>query len=88
MPNDIVLPFMPPVLKSFDTAWPRVQVSVICQSSAQLLKKLDAGEIDLTLTTERTSGRYAERLLQDRLVWVGTRGGQAFQQDPPAGISW
>ena len=82
VPNDIVLPFLPPVLKSFDQAWPRVQVTLICDSSPVLLKKVNDGKIDLTLTTEIQGSPNAEQLLQDQLVWVGAKGGEAHLRSP------
>ena len=82
VPHDIVAPFLPPILKSFDQAWPRVRVSLICSTTPLLLEALDHGEIDLTLTTELDSGPNAETLLPDSLVWVGARGGRACNADP------
>ncbi len=82
VPNDIVLPFMPPVLKSFDQAWPRVQVTLICDSSPVLLKKINGGDVDLTLTTEQHGAPQAEQLLQDKLVWVGALNGEAHLRTP------
>lgn len=82
VPDDLVMTFMPTVLKSFNNAWPQVEVSLICGSSPKLLEMLNAGEIDLTLTTESHCGPRGERLLRDRLVWVGAKNGQAHLQRP------
>lgn len=82
VPHDIVNPFMPPVLKSFDQAWPRVRVSLVCDTTPCLLGAMKRGEIDLTLTTERDHGAGAEMLLPDELVWVGARGGRAHRLEP------
>lgn len=82
VPDDIVMPFMPSVLKSFNNAWPQVQVSLLCGSSPNLRAMLKAGDLDLTLTTEPVCGRHGEKLLQDRLVWVGAKNGQAHMQQP------
>ena len=53
VPTDIVGSFIPPILKRFDRAWPRVLVALRCSTTPQLLAALRRGEIDLTLTTER-----------------------------------
>ena len=82
VPHDIVTPFMPPVLKSFHQAWPRVRVSLVCTTTPRLLEALDRGDIDLTLTTERECGADAEMLMPDDLVWVGGRGGRAHAREP------
>src|ERR671919_277603 len=36
VPHDIVGPYMPPVLKSFDQTWPGVRVSLDCRNSSHL----------------------------------------------------
>lgn len=71
VPSDIVRPFMPPILRSFNEAWPRVQIDMVCCTSPSLRKLLAAGEIDLTLTTEADTPTGSELLLTDELVWVG-----------------
>jgi DNA-binding transcriptional LysR family regulator len=81
VPHDIVMPFIPPILKSFNKHWPRVRVSLICLSTLKLLEMLDNQEIDLTLTTQNSSGT-GELLLPDQLMWVGAKGGDAYKQRP------
>jgi len=82
MPSDFVRCFGAPILRQFDQAWPRVRVSLICGSSQRLLEKLDRGEVDLTFAVEKKCGHNGETLLSDPLVWVGAKGGQAFERDP------
>lgn len=82
VPHDIVTPFMPPILKSFNQHWPRVRVTLVCLATFKLLDMLDKKEIDLTLTTEKHSGDSGELLLPDQLVWVGARGGDAHKRRP------
>lgn len=82
VPHDIIQPFIPPILKSFNQHWPRVRVTLICLASFKLLNLLENNEIDLTLTTEQRSGDQDELLLPDQLVWVGAKGGEAYQRRP------
>src|SRR5215831_9751700 len=82
VPHDIVGPYMPPVLKSFDQAWPGVRVSLVCSTTPKLLRALARRELDLTLTTECDGPLNGETLLQDSLVWVGARDGRAYKRDP------
>jgi DNA-binding transcriptional LysR family regulator len=82
MPSDFVRCFGVPILKLFDQVWPRVRVSLVCDTSLRLLEKLDAAEIDLTFAVEKKCGHNGETLLSDPLVWVGAKGGQAFERDP------
>jgi len=82
VPHDIVAAFMPPILKRFDQVWPKVRVTLVCSTTPRLLDKLEAGEVDLALTTERQPGPGGEALRSDRLVWVGARDGEAHRRNP------
>ena len=81
-PHDIVGPYLPPILRRFDKAWPRVRVSLKCTTTPQLLELLRRGSIDLTLTTEQRCGPGGKTLLEDDLVWAGASNGTAHQRDP------
>jgi DNA-binding transcriptional LysR family regulator len=82
MPSDIVRPYAPPVLRRFEQAWPRVRVSLVCDTSGRLLEKLDRGEIDLAMTVQTSCGPHGESLLSSPLVWVGAANGHAFERNP------
>lgn len=82
VPHDIVGPYLPPILKRFDKAWPRVRVSIKCTTTQQLLEFLRKGKVDLTLTTELRCGAGGETLLRDDLVWAGAIDGAARRRDP------
>jgi len=62
--------------------WPKLQVTLVCKPTRTLKALLDAGEIDLTLTTEAEPGE--EVLAADPLVWVGAVGGRAHFNTPLA----
>ena len=82
VPHDIVGPYLPPILKRFDQAWPRVRVSLECMTTQALRELLHQGRIDLTLTTEQRCSAGGETLLEDDLVWTGATNGTAHQRDP------
>jgi DNA-binding transcriptional LysR family regulator len=82
VPYDIVGPFMPPILRRFDKAWPRVRVTLKCVTTPQLLEDLRKGRLDITLTTEQRCGRGGTTLLEDDLVWAGALNGAAHRRDP------
>lgn len=82
VPRDIVRPFMPPLLRSFNDAWPKVRLDLVCKSSTTLLERLSAGTIDMALTTEIDTPANAERLFTDELVWLGCGGGRAYNEKP------
>ncbi|MEM7215636.1 MAG: LysR family transcriptional regulator [Pseudomonadota bacterium] len=80
VPHDIFKPFMPQILRSFDRAWPRINLVLHSSATLVLLKDLKEGNLDLILTTEEKPGK--DMLMADNLVWAGMRGGQAFRQSP------
>ena len=82
VPHDIVRAFMPPILKSFNRAWPRVSVSLVPGASLGLLEDLARGDVDVTMATEPQVQPGGEVLLDDDLVWVGCRDGRAYTLEP------
>src|ERR671912_642001 len=74
--------FVPPILRRFAKAQPRVRVSLVCEDSSVVRNELRSGGVDLALTTETDCGRHGETLRTDRLVWVGVLGGEAHLRDP------
>ncbi|MGH1353378.1 MAG: LysR family transcriptional regulator [Methyloligellaceae bacterium] len=82
VPYDIVQPFMPPILKSFHLAWPKIHIRMVCSSTVQLKEKQKAGELDITLATEAESPDLESRLMADQLVWVGAKAGKAYLRNP------
>jgi len=82
VPYDIIASFVPPILRRFAKAQPRVRVSLVCEDSKVVRDALRSGGVDLALTTETDCGRHGETLRTDRLVWVGVPGGDAHLKDP------
>lgn len=82
-PYDLVGSVVTPVLKAYAEAYPHVELSLVCASSPELLAGLESGTIDVALIEEPASGATkGERLLVERLVWVGARGGSAHLRTP------
>ncbi|MEM1382704.1 MAG: LysR family transcriptional regulator [Pseudomonadota bacterium] len=82
VPADIVLPFIPTILKRFDREFPRAKIILTSSYTKRLREMLDAGELDMTLTTEGVQDGGGETLATHRLVWVGARNGIAWRQRP------
>jgi DNA-binding transcriptional LysR family regulator len=82
VPDDLIACYVPHILRRFNQAWPRVHVSLTCRNSKELLEDLDAGRVDLTLTTDQVPLRTCETLWRSRLVWLGAPGGNAHSASP------
>src|SRR5882757_629331 len=82
VPYDLIASFVPPILRRFAKAQPRLRVSLVCEDSSVVRAALASGAVDLALTTETECGRGGETLRTDRLVWVGVPGGDAHTREP------
>lgn len=82
VPHDIITPHIPPVLRRFVQAWPRVQVSLVTGVTLDLKAQVEEGSLDLCLTTERDCEPWGEVLATQRLLWVGAPGGTAHLRNP------
>ena len=81
-PDDYALRFLPNILSQFAKAYPRVQVAVRCETSAQLAPALEKGEIDLALLTGETYQEHGVVVRQDQTVWVTSANHLAHEEDP------
>jgi DNA-binding transcriptional LysR family regulator len=82
VPYDLVNTYLPPILKNFAKAYPRVKISLVSQPSIILLESLRSGEIDLALVEDRAPVPDCEVLAIEPLVWVGAKGGEAYLKRP------
>lgn len=82
VPNDVVYPALPPVLRRFHAEYPRMKVTLVSSYTRRLKEMFAHGECDVILTTEREVDAGGRTLTSLPLVWVGAPGGQAWRQRP------
>jgi DNA-binding transcriptional LysR family regulator len=82
VPYDLVATYLPPVLRAFSRAHPKVEITLVCKASLVLKTALQAGEVDVALIEEPGPAVQGELLATDRLVWVGAPGGEAHRRRP------
>jgi len=82
VPHDLVAMLMPPILRVFRQTHPNVLVTLFSDTSRTLSALLIDGKIDLTLLTESKPSVRDHRLMTDRLVWAGAKGGDAYLRRP------
>ena len=82
VPHDIIYPRIPPVLRDFAKAFPRVNVRLISAPTRRLRSMFDKGEVDVILTTEDVVGERGETLIELPLLWMGATGGDSWKQRP------
>ena len=83
-PDDYAFAYLPPILKRFAETHPAVQVDVLCSPSEELMRKLKADEIDLTLISDghQPPGWPAAPLWRGPLVWVTSSRYSPHREDP------
>ncbi len=71
-PDDYALQFLPDALRRFAETNPAVEVEVVCLPSTELMARLKAGQLDLTLISEGHEARNwpAKELLRGPLAWI------------------
>ncbi|KAB2866738.1 MAG: LysR family transcriptional regulator [Bauldia sp.] len=70
-PDDYADRFLPEVLARFSRSNPRVEVSVICEQSLELIQLARAGELELAIVTNCGEGAV-EVIRQEPLLWVAS----------------
>ena len=83
-PDDYALRYLPQILKRFAESHPSVQVDVLCLPSSELVERLRAGELDLTLCSDgnRPRGMTGEPLWQGPLHWITSTRHAPHRLDP------
>lgn len=83
-PDDYAFGYLPPVLKRFADTHPAVQVDVVCEPSNELIRRLNRGELDVTLLSDGTEPRSlpAVSLWRGPLVWVTSTRYAPHRLDP------
>jgi DNA-binding transcriptional LysR family regulator len=83
-PDDYAFAYLPPILKRFAETHPAVQVDVVCSPSSELMHRIKAGELDLTLISNGHAPPdwQAIPLWRGPLVWVTSSRFAPHRQDP------
>ncbi len=83
--DDVGTRILPGVLSQFARTHPAVQVNVRVERSGELLRQIEADELELALVTAGNDGqndRGGEVVYNERLVWAGREGGVAVERSP------
>jgi DNA-binding transcriptional LysR family regulator len=82
LPFDLVGPCFAATLKNYCATFPKVELSLVCASSPDLLEMVRSGRLDLAVVEEAVDASTGEVLAVERLVWVGARAGEAHKRTP------
>ena len=81
-PPDLLSSRLASVLKAYADAFPRVELSLVCAPSPELVEALAMGRVDLAVVEEPAGPSAGECLSIERLVWVGAKTGAAHLKRP------
>ncbi|MDF0731786.1 LysR family transcriptional regulator [Pseudomonas entomophila] len=83
LPFDMAGAQLAPLLKTFNEAFPQVEVKIISASSVDIDAAYARGEVDIALTQGPPTSPLGERLALDRLIWLGRESAWARRQALP-----
>jgi DNA-binding transcriptional LysR family regulator len=70
VPDDYADRYLPEIMARFSRSYPGVELTVLCEPSVDLLRRIDANDLDLAIITATETQRTAEQFRQERLLWV------------------
>jgi len=82
IPDDYVEAYLQRILSSSAEAFPRIQFEIECQSSEELVEKLDQGRLDIALITNRPGFPKGDIVSRQAVVWVTSPTHFAHEEDP------
>jgi DNA-binding transcriptional LysR family regulator len=81
MPDDYADRFLPEIMARFARSNPRVELSIICEPTVNLVEHINRGALDLALITHVPEQGYSEIVRREPLLWV-TSANHAIHEEP------
>lgn len=81
VPDDYAASYLTPVLRSFRSLQPEVEIALVCEQSTALIPQVQRGELDVALVS-RDRPKRGTLLFEEPLVWVGAPQQEAWRRDP------
>ena len=82
VPKDIVNLAIPPVLRRFAMAYPRMRVQLLSSYTNVLKDLYEKGKCDLILTTEGECSSGGQVIIEAPMLWYGAKNGTAWRARP------
>ena len=81
MPDDYADRFLPEIMARFVRSNPRVELTVVCEPTVNLIEQVNRSAIDLALITHVPENGYSEIVRREPLLWV-TSANHAVHEEP------
>ena len=78
MPDDYAERFLPEIMARFSRSNPRVELSVLCEPTANLIHHVRQGNLDIALLTDE---QHSEVVRREPLLWVGSANHSVHQRE-------
>ncbi|MBL0935540.1 MAG: LysR family transcriptional regulator [Rhizobiaceae bacterium] len=79
-PDDYADRFLPEIMARFLRSNPRVELSVVCEPTANLVEQIKRGHLDIALITH-DDARGSEVVRREPLLWVSSMNHEVHQED-------
>jgi DNA-binding transcriptional LysR family regulator len=80
--TDMSIGFLPQVFERFRTAYPLVEIELLCMPSLAALEALEDGRADLAFVTQTCGRKGGKRIARTPLIWVSARSVDLTTIDP------
>jgi DNA-binding transcriptional LysR family regulator len=82
VPDDYADRYLPEIMARFSRSYPGVELTVVCEPSVELVKRVETDELDLAIVTATESHRATETFRQERLLWVTSNRHAVHMEEP------
>lgn len=82
-PDDYADRFLPEIMARFLRSNPRVELSVVCEPTANLVEQIRRGQLDIALVTHDDDKGRSEVVRREPLLWVGSMNHEVHQEEIP-----
>lgn len=79
-PDDYADRFLPEIMARFARSNPRVEMSVICEPTANLVELLKRGQLDIALVTHSAGTMQSEVVRREPLLWVSSANHEIHEE--------
>jgi DNA-binding transcriptional LysR family regulator len=82
VPDDYADRYLPEILARFARLNPRVEATVVCEPTPNLIDRVHAGDLDLAIITHLDSRGPSEIVRVERILWVTSARHTVHEADP------
>src|SRR6195952_2184372 len=86
--DDLALTQLPGILRDFRQLYPQINLELTVNQSPVLLKRMQAGQLDLIFIKQDPGGTEGKLVRRDRMVWVGHKSGTIDPAQPVPFIAY